>query len=266
MTTYTSDRLLQSYETSVRFISGLESDSTDGAICIPPGAEQAWCIHHQHHWSQLWEVLAHSYFLISHNWRLCCFGKGRFSTGINLNINGKHKQFHAMERLSVLKQMDFTAGIISLHCLVLAKSKLHYDTKTTIGCWWAVILQEKKPSGQPQHGALHWAQRTMLQGQPGSQASPSALFCSPEILSVKHWRAFLLIYRKKKKKKGKRFAKLWLQCRKTSLSQEHCDQPQGTGTQQAGDAACPFLPPASHAWQWANFLQQRCFQPTDQGT
>ena len=113
MTTYTSDRLLQSYETSVRFISGLESDSTDGAICIPPGAEQAWCIHHQHHWSQLWEVLAHSYFLISHNWRLCCFGKGRFSTGINLNINGKHKQFHAMERLSVLKQMDFTAGVWS---------------------------------------------------------------------------------------------------------------------------------------------------------
>lgn len=207
MTTYTSDRLLQSYETSVRFISGLESDSTDGAICIPPGAEQAWCIHHQHHWSQLWEVLAHSYFLISHNWRLCCFGKGRFSTGINLNINGKHKQFHAMERLSVLKQMDFTAGIISLHCLVLAKSKLHYDTKTTIGCWWAVILQEKKPSGQPQHGALHWAQRTMLQGQPGSQASPSALFCSPEILSVKHWRAFLLIYRKKKKKKRQTICK-----------------------------------------------------------
>lgn len=35
--------------------------------------------------------------------------KEGISTGRNLNMNGKDKQFHIMEKLSVLKQMDFTA-------------------------------------------------------------------------------------------------------------------------------------------------------------
>lgn len=55
-----------------------------------------------------------------------------------------------------------------------------------MGCHFA----REKASGQPQRGALHWAQRTMLQGQPGSQASPSVLYCSQETLLGKKGKGF----------------------------------------------------------------------------
>jgi len=54
-------------------------------------------------------VLVHSYFLIPATRGSAALAKEGISTGMNLNINGKHKQSHIMEKLSVIKQMDFTA-------------------------------------------------------------------------------------------------------------------------------------------------------------
>ena len=55
------------------------------------------------------QVLVHSYFLIPPTRGSAALAKEGISTGMNLSINGKYKQFHIMEKLSVLKQMDFTA-------------------------------------------------------------------------------------------------------------------------------------------------------------
>lgn len=92
-----------------------------------------------------------------------------------------------MERLCVLKQMDFTAWNIALHCLAWAESKLHYDTKNSqrflMGCHsFFFFLNKKTASVQPQCEELYWTQRTTLRSQPGIQASQHVLFCLSSLL------------------------------------------------------------------------------------
>lgn len=137
-------------------------------------------------WSQLWKVLACSYFLIPESRSFAALAKEGICTGMNLNINGKHKQFYIMEKHSVLKQMDFTAWTIAFHCLVLAKSKFLYDTKTIVGCWQAVILQEKSKWATTMLGILFSPENNALRSAWG-QTSQNVMFYPRETLSMKNF-------------------------------------------------------------------------------
>lgn len=137
-------------------------------------------------WSQLWKVLACSYFLIPESRSFAALAKEGICTGMNLNINGKHKQFYIMKKHSVLKQMDFTAWTIAFHCLVLAKSKFLYDTKTIVGCWQAVILQEKSKWATTMLGILFSPENNALRSAWG-QSSQNVMFYPRETLSMKNF-------------------------------------------------------------------------------
>lgn len=98
---------------------------------------------------------------------------------MNLNINGKHKQFHAMERLCAQTDGFYSLKYCtSLSCMGRVQPSLLYEKQPEVpdGLLFFFFLNKKTASGQPQCRELCWTQRTTLRSQPGIQASQHILF------------------------------------------------------------------------------------------
>lgn len=164
MTTYTSESLAPEFPTIIQDISEVHCKPRkwqQRLSCLHFSRCRRSLMHSLYHWSQLWKVPVHSYFLIPATRGSAALAKEGMSTGMNLNINGKHKLSTSWKNSVCSNRWILQLEL--LHFIVLCwQSPSFFMTEKQLWIADRQLLCKRKASGQPQCGAFCSTQRATL--------------------------------------------------------------------------------------------------------